>query len=117
MVTLKLKGYGGSSAIDQNAKEIMEFIRSSAAAGTLVGTGEGSAAQKRLKDYGKIFKDAFKALEKGKGEDACKKLKEALEKTDGESGSGNPKDLVQGEVTQELGDKIQKLREQLGCPQ
>jgi hypothetical protein len=117
MVTLKLKGYGGSSAVDQSAKEIIDFIRNSAAEGTLEGTGEGGTAQKRMNNFAKIFKDAFKALEKGKGEDACEKLEDALKKMDNESGSGNPKALVRGEATQELREKVQKLRKQLGCPE
>jgi len=117
IVSLKLKGYGGSSVIQENAKKILGFIQNSEAEGTLVGTGEGSSAQKHLNDFKKIFRDAFKSLEKGKAEDACKKLLDAMEKMDGDSSSGNPNDLVKGEATQKLGDMIREIRQQIGCPQ
>jgi hypothetical protein len=117
IVSLKLKGYGGSSEIEKNISDIIAFIKSSTDEGKLVGVGEGGSANKRLNDLKKIIKDAVKALEKGKTEDACKKFLDAVKKMDGESSGGNPKDLVTGEATQELAEVILILREQLGCKQ
>jgi len=117
IVSLKLKGYGGSSAIQESAKNIVQYIQNSSAEGTLIGIGEGSSAQKHLKEFMKIFKDAFKSLEKGKAEDTCKKLLEALERMDSDSSSGNPEDLVQGEAIQKLGEMVQKLRQEINCTQ
>lgn len=117
IVSLKLKGYGGSSEIEKSILDIVEFIKSSADEGKITGVGEGGSANKRLNDLKKIIKDAVKALEKGKAEDGCNKFLDAIKKMDGESSGGNPKDLVTGEATQELAEMILNLREQLGCKQ
>lgn len=117
IVSLKLKGYGGSSEIENSISDIIAFIKSSADEGKLVGVGEGGSAKKNLNDLTKIIKNAVKALEKGKTEDACKKFLDAVKKMDGESSGGNPKDLVMGEAAQEIADAILTLRELLGCEQ
>ena len=74
VVSLKLKGYGGSSEIEKSVSDVVEFIKSTADEGKLAGVGEGGSANKRLNDFKKIIKYAVKALEKGKAEDSCKKF-------------------------------------------
>lgn len=113
-VEVPLSGTGVSVAPppQQQIAEILAFFDASVAAGTLVGSGNGSSAGGRRKALRNMIEAAGDLIQQGRIEDACRQLADAANRTDG---AERPPDFVEGPAAAELRVRIELLRSTLGC--
>lgn len=90
----------------QQIADMLAFFDAAVGQGTLTGKNADVKALRRQLEEAKGF------IQKGKTRDACHKLEEALDGTDGDP---RPKDKVTGPAAAELARRIRLLRAALGC--
>lgn len=96
--------------------DILAFIDASVADGSLVGTGPGKSAVRRLNALRNQIEAAGDLIEDGLIEEACQQLLDAYRKCDGLGPLESPPDFVADwGASAELARKIQNLRISLGC--
>jgi hypothetical protein len=98
--------------INVQVKAILSFFDTAVASGRLQGTGGGNSGNGRLKALRDLITSVGDLLLEGKTEEACTKLKDALERTDG---NPQPPDFVTGPAASELAQRLTSLRSSLGC--
>ena len=100
------------SCINLPVKAMLSFFDAAVASGRLQGAGSGESGDQRLKALRALIASVGDLLLDGKTEEACAKLKDALERTDG---NPRPADFVIGPAALELAQRLTSLRSSLGC--
>jgi len=95
---------------DEQIIQIIEFIETSVAEGTLEGVGPGKSAGNRLNALINMLESTSDLIVGGYYDDAYTHLVGVLKKCDGQV---PPPDFVDGEAREELADKIMELMEDL----
>jgi beta propeller repeat protein len=111
-VALSGRGVTSQPPPSQQIADLLSFFDTSAAAGTLVGSGPGNSAQNRLKALRNMIEAAGDLVRRGLVADACQQLADARDRTDGDP---QPPDFVAGTAAAELRQRIEALRATLGC--
>jgi len=92
-------------------QQVLAFFDSSAAAGTLTGSGPGNSGESRLRALRNMLESAANLIGSGDTADAILQLHDAYLRTDGLS---PPPDFVTGPAAPELASLIQQLIASLG---
>lgn len=111
-VALAGRGVASQPPPSQQIADILGFMDSSVAAGTLQGNGSGNSAQGRLKALRNMIEAAGDLIRRGLTADACQQLADARNRTDGQP---QPPDFVSGAAAAELRQRIAALMATLGC--
>lgn len=113
-VSVAIQGEGVVTAIPpaEQIADILAFIESSVAAGTLAGDGPGKSAENRLGALKNMIEAAGEDIALGDIESACEQLSSAYRRTDGLS---PPPDFVIGPAANELAEQITELQASLNC--
>lgn len=114
-VSLGGVGVGAEPPPPVSIAEILAFIDESVANGSLVGTGPGKSAVRRLNALRNQIEAAGDLIEDGLIEEACHQLMVAYTRADGLVPPGNPPDFVAGYAASDLAVMIMNLRISLGC--
>lgn len=113
IVTVALEGVGVASAPPPvTIEDTLAFFDASVADGTLVGSGPGDSAEKRLNALRNMLVAAGDLIDDGLNEEACEQLWAAYTKCDGQA---IPPDFVAGPAVIELAGMIQEVIVSLGC--
>lgn len=111
-IDVSLIGNGLAGAIEDQATELEMAVNDFIAVGTLVGSGTGNSASKRLNAFADMVEAAGDLIEAGFIEEACDQLESARRRIDGEP---KPPDFAVGEDADLIADQIEFLRETLEC--
>ena len=113
-VSVAIQGEGVVTAIPpaEQVADILAFIESSVAAGTLAGDGPGKSAENRLGALKNMIEAAGEDIALSDIESACEQLSSAYRRTDGLS---PPPDFVIGPAANELAEQITELQASLNC--
>ena len=93
------------------AADLVAFVDTSIADGTLVGIGPGASARNRLRVVRHLIAAARDFIAKNKSAPACSHLMNAYRRVD-----GSAPDFAGGPAAAETRDRIIELRATLGCP-
>ncbi len=106
-------GTGIATTPGQMMADLLAFLETSVAAGTLTGVGPGESAPNRLNAFRNKLKAAAELISSGDSASACEELRSALAKADGQA---TPPDFVTGAAQPELATRISAVITALGCP-
>src|SRR5207244_1436830 len=109
-ISIPLAGRGVPFA--EQAANIIESFDEVVNAGELLGQGPGTSANGRLAALRNMLVAAATLIDQGLIQQACAKLQDALNRTDG---APQPSDFVAGPAAAELAAQIRALRSNLGC--
>ncbi len=114
VVQVDLIGVGVRTEVPplEQIEQIVEFIDTSIADGTLEGVGPGNSAGKRVNALKNMLKSTGNLIVAEDLVGACEQLVDVLKKCDGQV---PPPDFVTGEAAEELANKILELMEDLEC--
>ena len=99
------------ATVSELAADLVAFVDTSIADGTLVGIGPGASARNRLRVVRRFIAAANDFIARGKSAPACSHLMNAYRKVD-----GTAPDFAGGLAAAETRDRIIELRAALGCP-
>jgi beta propeller repeat protein len=113
-IVVPLTGTGVSKEVPPivQVQNLLTFIDTSTANGTVSGVGPGSSATNKLKAFRNMIADSSDLILQGKTALACDQLASAYAKTDGDP---KPPDFVAGTSAAEVAAQIVTLRTSLGC--
>jgi hypothetical protein len=97
---------------DEQIAEILEFFDDAVSGGSLVGDGPGGSADGRLGALRNMIEAAGDLINDGLVAEACDQLLDVQKRADGEP---RPPDFVTGADAEVLFDRVQVLRDSLGC--